>query len=196
MVDKGFKINCGYERTIEQAKEKARKAGGNILKITRLIEPGFSSSCYNLHADVYYIADLAKLERPVNAVAEELKKLLPPDAPYALLYFYRPSSYVGAIIAYNIHLNDSMVGRIYNGSKFAVKVYNEGAANIWTRTEARRELHPNIKFGKAYFIRCGVKMGVLVGQPDMNIVDPEQGLEEYNSVVDKGGHKADSTGNY
>ncbi|MBA3829327.1 MAG: DUF2846 domain-containing protein [Taibaiella sp.] len=185
VVDKGFKIDCGYDRTIQQAKEKARKIGGNILKITKLKEPSMVSSCYNLHADVYYIDDFSKLKNQVDSYTYKLKHLIPENAKYALLYFYRPANYTGAIISYNIHLNDSTIGRIANRTKFSIKVYKQGPATIWTRTEARKEIHPDIQFGKAYFIKCGIKMGIVVGQPDMYIIDPRQGIEEYDNVDDR-----------
>jgi hypothetical protein len=39
VTDKGFKNNCGYERTMEEARRKTAKLGGNIFKIYDLAHP-------------------------------------------------------------------------------------------------------------------------------------------------------------
>jgi hypothetical protein len=40
----------------------------------------------------------------------------------------------------------------------------------------------NIECGKEYYIRCTLNMGVMVGRPDMVLVDPAAGKIEFDAV--------------
>lgn len=187
ITDKGFKTNCDYDQTIEQAKRKARAKGADIIKIIWLKEPSLlGSTCYRLYADVYYMPDVAAYisnkEKPVD---EQLKDLLPDTASYALLYIYRPSIYTGSMIQYNLHVNDSEVCRVANGSRCIVKLTQAGKTKLWARTESRAQMEIDVKPGKVYFLKCGIKMGIMVGEPDMNLIDPSQGLAEFNRMRSK-----------
>lgn len=51
--DSGFSVNCGFEIAIEKAKREARKAGGNIIHITKHKRPTLWSSCHAIEADIY-----------------------------------------------------------------------------------------------------------------------------------------------
>lgn len=55
--DTGFTTNCNYDKVISLAKEEARKAGGNAIKITEHKEPNFwGSSCHRIKADILRLA--------------------------------------------------------------------------------------------------------------------------------------------
>ena len=107
---------------------------------------------------------------------------------YAILYVYRPSSFVGVIIGYNLHITnsaikDSVIGRAKNNSKFMVKLYQEGKTQIFAQTEAKKFVNIDVKFGKKYFLKCGIAMGAFVGRPQLDLIYPEQGELDYNNVV-------------
>lgn len=53
--DSGLSINCSYKKVIEKAKNKARKAGGNCIKLTEVLEPDWTSTCYRIKAIIYRI---------------------------------------------------------------------------------------------------------------------------------------------
>lgn len=58
--DTGFSTNCGWDVVIARAREEARKAGGNALKITEYIPPSlFGSSCDRITALILKIDSLA-----------------------------------------------------------------------------------------------------------------------------------------
>lgn len=57
--DDGFSTDCGYDKVMEIAKDRARIAGGNIVKITELLLPG-ASTCYRLKATILYKAQINK----------------------------------------------------------------------------------------------------------------------------------------
>ena len=70
---------------------------------------------------------------------------------YALLYVYRQRKFENSLGSYDIHVGDSIVGRIKNNSKFVVKLYNEGPATIWAKTEKKVSVAIDLKFGGEYF---------------------------------------------
>lgn len=182
ILDGGFKINCGYERTMDQAREKASKLGGNIVKITELKKPDLWSTCYRLWADVYYssntsAASTASSNKEIDSI---LNAMLPSSSSYALLCIYGPSG-IGPLVQYNLHANDSMVCRVKNKGAYMVKL-PPGKTTLWARTENRTELNLDVQPGKVYFLRCGVNMGVMVGRPNLELVDDYNGVHEFTSM--------------
>ncbi len=50
--DTGFSVKCNYERVVERAKLEARKAGGNIIQLTKHKKPDFWSTCHRIDATI------------------------------------------------------------------------------------------------------------------------------------------------
>jgi len=102
----------------------------------------------------------------------------------AKLHFYR-SGGVGALVGYDIRLNDDVICRTANNWKTTVDVYITGEHLIWAKTESKAEIPIEIKAGSEYYIRCGMKMGVVVGRPTLELVDPVTGEAELQSIKEK-----------
>lgn len=180
--DGGFKINCGYERVMDEAKEKVIKKGGNILKITKLKEPSvLGSTCYRVWGEAYYTDSLESL---MGAIMQDkvTPMLISDTAKYALLYIYRPHSSVGGLLNYWLHVNDEEVCRVRNYSSCVVKIEKEGPVKLWGTIETRAEKELDIRFGQVYFIRCEIGMGVWVGRPVITIQHPNKGYYEYSLI--------------
>jgi len=110
------------------------------------------------------------------------------DTKYATLYVYRPALFVGSFISYNLHIinsaiQDSIIGRVKNNSKFIVKIYQEGKAQIFGQTESKRVINIDVKFGKKYFLKSGIATGVFVGRPELDLIYPEQGELDFENVA-------------
>lgn len=187
-VRDGFRTDCGYDSTLKIAKEKAAAIGGNILKINNLLPPDGKSTCYRIDATVYYTADRKLLQAEKQRKIWQYKvgtdsliaTLIPPDAPYALLYIYRPRSAYGWAVEYTMHINDSALGMVNNDSKFIARVSQEGPSKIWARTEARYQKELDIQHGNVYFIRCRVStFAVLMLHPRFEMIPAYQGYKEY-----------------
>jgi hypothetical protein len=164
--------NCDYEALIRAAKEKAGTMGGNMVKITELIDPAFISKCYKIKADVYHVAQLPQY------------KLTTTDAPlnanYATLYFYRLKDTMAFVTAYNVHMNgDSIVCKVKSRSRDSVNVYSDGPVTLWAATERRTELKIDVKTGNKYYIRCGLRKGEIRMVPVLELVNNEMGKTEY-----------------
>ncbi|WP_109697698.1 DUF2846 domain-containing protein [Chitinophaga deserti] len=181
--DGGFKTNCGYSQTFDEARRKAQAAGANIIKITQIKPPDGWSSCYRMNMDLYHLEELAPLIAEQQAAEDSaMRTLLPDTASYALLCVYRPKSGSGALVQYNVHVNDSMVCRVKNGGSYLVKIYHPDQARVWARTEKREEVVLNFQAGKAYFLRCSVGMGAFVGRPVFDVIDAAMGIREFNGT--------------
>ena len=164
--------NCDYEALIHAAKEKAGKMGGNIVKITELIDPAFISKCYKIKADVYHVAQLPQY-KSTNADA-------PLNTSYATLYFYRLKDTMAFVTAYNGHMNgDSIVCKVRSRSRDSVNVYSDGPVMLWAATERRTEVKIDVKTGNKYYIRCGLRKGEIRMVPVLELVNNEMGKTEY-----------------
>lgn len=104
---------------------------------------------------------------------------------YAKLYVYRSGGQAGFLIGYNLYLGDSIIGRVKSNSKQEIKITKKGLNSLWAKTEAKTEIPIDVEFGRAYYLRCSMGMGVMVGHPELQLMDPVQGKSEYNSIKDK-----------
>ena len=181
--DNGFSADCGYNKVMEQAKAEVRKAGGNILNIEEFHEPDGFSTCYRISADILYRPNLNILLAKVNSIQDSITKAKFNGAKnYAILNVYRPQNYTGSLIGYNIHVNDSVICRAKNNSRNEVKIYKEGKTTIWAQTEAEDSVIVNVKFGEEYFLKCGIRMGALVGEPILILMDKQTGRFELEGI--------------
>lgn len=106
---------------------------------------------------------------------------------YALLYVYRPKNFVGSVVSYKLKMTNSketelVLGTVKNNSKFVVKLYQEGVAELIAKTEAKSVVKIDVKFGSKYYLKCGVSIGAFVGRPDLNLIYPAQGELDYEGM--------------
>ena len=181
--DSGFSTDCGYEKVIESAKLTARKSGANLIKLTEIKRPNFVSTCYRIKAKMYRNLNDNILSELITARELRNKSRLPKDADYAVVYFYRPRNFAGSAIGYKIRLDDdTVIGRVRNGEKFEFKTNNFGEHTFWGRTESRDSVSINIGKGQEYFVRCGIKMGVAIGKPEIYLIENHIGIKEYEGM--------------
>lgn len=113
-------------------------------------------------------------------------------AHYCTIYVYRQRNMVGSLAGYNLHLNDSVICRVKNNSKYAVRIYHEGIAKIWAKTEKKADVTIKLEFGKSYYLRCGLTMGLIAARPLVELVIPEQGKLDYDAVEGRKNDKTES----
>jgi hypothetical protein len=88
----------------------------------------------------------------------------------------------GAAIGYDVHIDNDFLYRARNNSKTTIKITKEGMATIWAKTESRVDVPIDIQFGREYYIRCGIRMGALVGRPVLEIMDNHTGKSEFDVI--------------
>ena len=174
--DSGFSTNCGYEKMVLEAKSIARKSGANLIKITELTPPSFSSTCYRMKAKIYRNSDAEVLAQ----LDDKNRSTLATGVDYAVIYFYRPSNGYGSFLGYKINTEkDSIIGRMRNGEKFEFKTTKFGNQTFYGELETKKEIVINVEKGKEYYVRCGVKTGIMVGRPELTVVDNHIGKKEF-----------------
>lgn len=181
--DTGFSTNCSLSTVLALAKENARTAGGNAIKITEHKKPSaLGSSCHRIKATI--------LSVPEDVLAMRPSKGTPPidsllyEEGCAMIHFYRPGG-TGIAINYDIKIDDETITKAKNKYKESVKVQAVGPVVLWAKTEARNEVHIDLQPGQHYYVRCTVNMGIMVGHPFMELVDNSIGITEYNNLKKK-----------
>jgi hypothetical protein len=73
--DSGLTVNCGYDEMINICKKEAQLLGANIVKLTKVKEPDFYSSCYRIEAKLYWNNTKEYAQgRPIILEYSELEK--------------------------------------------------------------------------------------------------------------------------
>ena len=181
--DSGFTTDCGYEVVINNAKSTAQKAGANFVQLLEVKKPNLGSTCYRIKAKLYRNRDAQAIADYDTKEKAKNKSRLPANADYALVHFYRPKQLAGAMIGYKIRMdNDSIIGRVRNGEKFAFKTSNFGNHTFWGITEARDSVKINVQKGEEYFVRCAITIGIAVGRPELNLTPNKIGAEEFEAM--------------
>ena len=128
------------------------------------------------------VSSFAQAKADNNDVKQLIKKDDSPDTSrYATLYLYRPKNAVGGLVGYNIYVNDSVICKLKNNMKVAVRLYKEGPVKIWPHTETKK-VEVNIRFGEEYFIKFAMVSGLVGAHPELNLINAEQGKAEYTSM--------------
>lgn len=182
--DSGFTTDCGYEKVMADIKNVAINSGANIIQIVELKAPStLGSTCYRVKAKIYRNTNQEILAKLSANEVEKGKSRLPQDADYAVIYFYRPSNGFGALLGYKIKTeSDSIIGRVRNGEKFQYKTKKFGSQIFWGELETKEKVVINVEKGQEYFVRCGIKLGVAVGRPEIYLIENHIGINEYEMV--------------
>jgi hypothetical protein len=171
--DSGFTVNCSFETVLEEAKLAARKAGGNVIRITEHKLPSpLISSCHRITARIL------RVENEISGNKDEEEFI--PDIDYAVLNVYRYSG-PGAAIGYDLHLGDTVLCRVINNFKTTLRITKDGMNTLWARTESKAEIPVDFEFGRVYYLRCSIAIGVLLGRPKLELVDARTGRIQFES---------------
>jgi hypothetical protein len=176
--DSGMSTQCNYVQVLQKAKEEARKAGGNAIKVTEHKKPDFMSSCHRITAEVL------RMDAGQLALMQTADERIDSTLDHAVLYVYRNGG-TGALVGYNLYLGDSLICRVTNRFKQEIKINRTGATELWAKTESRAAVPIELKKGKSYYLRCSVGMGIMVGRPSLELVSSSAGSREYKTVKTK-----------
>jgi len=90
-----------------------------------------------------------------------------------MLYIYRPSSLLGIGVYYDVHdsaQQDKVLGTLENDTIIAKEI-PPGPRKIWARTEVKDETYIDAKPNKIECIKGSVGFGIIVGHPQLHVVD-------------------------
>lgn len=164
----GILANCGYDRTLEDAKDAARKSGANILQIKELKKPKGLNPCYDLSADLYRnldeegIAEIKEIQIPTSSGVNKDR---------AVIHFFRDKILVGSALSYKVRIGDKVLGKIKNGKTMDYEIDKPGKYIFWAKTERKEYVELDVEMGKEYYVQCGLKPGVWVGRPTLTQIE-------------------------
>ncbi len=184
--DSGFTTDCSYNEQLAKAFGEARFVGANLISLTEVKNPDRRSSCFRLKGYFYRLDNQSTLDQYAKENESRNQSSLPSDADYALVNIYRPTSFIAPMIGYKIRLDDdTIIGRVRNGEKFTYKIKDFGPHKFWGKTEAQDSVIIDIQKGKEYYIRCGMKPGVVAGRPEIALIENHMGRSEFKSLPEK-----------
>jgi hypothetical protein len=173
--DSGMSTQCNYAQVLQKAKEEARKAGGNAIKVVQHKKPDFMSSCHRI------VAEVIKVDAGQLALIQKADEQIDSTLDHAVLYVYRNGG-TGPLVGYNLYLGDSVLCRVTSRFKQEIKISKTGEVELWAKTESRAAVPIELKKGKIYYLRCSVGMGIMVGRPSLELVGRKTGSREYETV--------------
>lgn len=98
-----------------------------------------------------------------------------PEPGKALVIFYRERHYIGGGVSYKVLDNGMRIGGLANGTYFVYQA-KPGAHKFTASTEATGEHVLTVEAGKTYYIRGEIRVGVLVGEPELIIADSKEAV--------------------
>jgi hypothetical protein len=168
-----------YTDVREEASKKTLLKGGNVLQQIILDKPQNGRGTYKFVGDVYRMEDprplIDRMRYKDDSISREIIK---EDAPYSILYVYRPSSYYGSLINYNLFLGDSLISRVRPGTIQKIKIHQRGEVTLSAKTESKISMNMYLEHGNAYFLRCDVTSGIFIGRPELMQVDNSTGITD------------------
>lgn len=110
-----------------------------------------------------------------GAKGEKFGSFKMPSENKSMLYVYRPSSFVGGGVYYDIQVNknnkDEIIGTLRNGGFIEKEIIPTENLEVWAKTESKASVSLDIKPNETYCVKGGVGVGFLVGRPNLEIVD-------------------------
>jgi len=89
-----------------------------------------------------------------------------------LVYFYRPSSFFGSGVSYDIKNDDTVITTLYNGGYYPY-FCAPGEKEFWAEIETKSSITLDVKTGQTYYVKGEVGVGFLVARPHLMVVTPE-----------------------
>jgi len=89
-----------------------------------------------------------------------------------LVYLYRPSSFIGGGVAFDIKTGETVIATLHNGGYYPY--YSPpGEIEFWAKTESRSSVTLDVKTGQTYYIKGEIGVGFIVGRPHLMVVAAE-----------------------
>lgn len=89
-----------------------------------------------------------------------------------VVYLYRPPSFIGSGVSYDVKIGDTVITTLYNGGYYPY--YSQpGEKEFWAKTESRSSVTLDVRPGETYYLKGTVGVGFFVGRPHLMIVAPE-----------------------
>ena len=92
-----------------------------------------------------------------------------PPAGMGQVVFYRPGG-MGGLVSCRVNEGDKVVNRLPPG-KYFVQQTTPGVHEYSVHSESKDVLRVNVEDGETQYARCTVRMGIMVGRPNLSTQD-------------------------
>lgn len=113
-------------------------------------------------------ADAELPSPPVSTLPAD--NIAPPPAGQGQVIFFRRGGYVGSAISCAVHEGEAKLTSLPPGRFAAVNV-PIGVHSFAVKSEATDIMRVDVQEGQIYYAQCTVKMGFLVGEPNLTPTD-------------------------
>jgi hypothetical protein len=200
---KGFGLNAGYKfaflnRVCVDLLVGYTKGSGTWTSSDgdrSLIAPRYRYDVSNVKNFLRFEVSVGFFFPKVNAnihTIEEKKKLKEyavdledSDTSYGQLIIYRPRSFEGETVEYDLFINDSLVSHMKSGSYHTYEVLKDGKYTISATTEDSVSAEIDLKKGKIYYLECTVGAGTAVGLPKFRLVPEKKAEAKINKILEE-----------
>lgn len=94
-----------------------------------------------------------------------------------LVYIYRPSSFFGGGVVYDVKVGETVVTTLQSGGYYPYLV-KPGEVEFWAKTESRSAVTLDVRTGEVYYVKGTVGVGFFVGRPHLTVVPATIAEEE------------------
>ncbi len=114
-----------------------------------------------------------------------------PPAGQAQVVFWRPGTMVGGAMGCGVNMGTERISALGAGKYFVVNLA-PGTHEFNARSEARDALTLEVEDGETYYVRCTIRMGLMVGRPNLSPSDVAAFNEKRGDLeyVDSDDHSA------
>ena len=112
-----------------------------------------------------------------GSLGHKFENNITPKQDEVLIYYYRPSHFVGGAVYYDVKENGEIITTLYNGGYYP-HITTAGEKTVTAETEASESIYFSAEKGKTYYVRGGVDMGAFIGRPSLNLIQAEQARQE------------------
>ncbi len=114
-----------------------------------------------------------------------------PPAGQGQVIFWRPGTMVGAAMGCGVNMGTDRISALGAGNYFVVNLA-PGTYEFNARSEARDALTLEVEDGETYYVRCTIRMGFMVGRPNLAPSDAAAFNEKRGDLeyVDSDDHSA------
>lgn len=116
--------------------------------------------------------DIAAIDANQTAAAKSEKvapQIAPPPAGMGQVVFYRPSA-MGGLVSCRVSEGDKVVNKLPPG-KYFIQQRVPGVHEYSVHSEAKDLLRVNVEEGETQYARCSIRMGIMVGRPNLSTQD-------------------------
>jgi Protein of unknown function (DUF2846) len=89
-----------------------------------------------------------------------------PPAGQGQVIFWRPGTMVGGAMGCGVNMGTERISALGAGKYFVVNLA-PGTHEFNARSEARDALTLEVESGETYYVRCTIRMGIMVGRPNL-----------------------------